>query len=965
MLTNKCRLPDASVTSAGITEDVAALGQIGAGGTEFLNWFGSPTGNPPSNWTIYGYGTPEYVRVLKAAMKAHLDNGLTFDYAMSNNGAVPAAYNNPGLAWALKSSNITIKNGNYTGKLPGWGSGEFLAAQTYAVLSLESVLDDVASPWGPPKRYPQYTISNASVMDISSLVTSNGTITVTADEVKNAHSYVLQSWYMYQPLGREIIAASNPSSYLYNGSLYVDHFSATGAKVITDFLQKHVLVDGAKELLQEVGHYLWEDSVEIPATTFWTPGLEEIFEREHGVSSIRALAKTASDYSKYTIIPYLPLLQSVAGYQADQPVVSVRTDTIDGGAGVVDDFLSTLTGRLQSYYEYIVDWTHSLGLEFSGQMGYNLPVDMLQVVPVADAPECETLSFQNQIDPFLQFSGPADLSGKQIISIELGADYRTPFSQTWKRLLNDAKHSFVGGVNQVVIHGADYTHNFTQTTWPGYTTHNYDYPEHSRRQPGWQVGHPQALGYLSRVQWVLQSGTPKLDLAFWDKQTPQAGYPFPLYRPLDLVNAGYTYEYLSPENFALENAYVSGGLLAPIRQAFKALVVRGNDTFTPDGVHHLVKYAKAGLPIIVSGPMDSKYATAKKAEIESANESFKNLLNYGNVHQVPYENLTRNIAALGIQPRSRIQSNGTWYTRWRQLSNGDVYVFLYNDGDYSNGTVSFHNSGTPYSLNAWTGEETPIVEYVRSGGCTTISLELQNEETRIIKFTNLEALKVHALSSAAAVLGYKASKDSLQAQVTASKSSTVSLSSGKMVRIGRVCAGPTRKLTSWNLTIEQWGPPDDFFNLEISSKKVNITANHPEGSLQSWYNLGLTNVSGIGYYTANFSWSSSKCNSRDTGAYLFLPSVDHGIAGFLNGKPLPNFDITNPRLDISSYLAPGTNSLVLKVSSTLWNGIIPYWGKIRTAGGGPASALSVLPAVQHYGIIGEVTIVPYELVRLV
>jgi hypothetical protein len=77
-------------------------------------------------------------------MQAHLDDGLTFDYAMSNNGAVPAKYNDPGLAWTLVwcdciilmleltalqiSKNVKIRNGNYTGKLPGWGTRKFLAA---------------------------------------------------------------------------------------------------------------------------------------------------------------------------------------------------------------------------------------------------------------------------------------------------------------------------------------------------------------------------------------------------------------------------------------------------------------------------------------------------------------------------------------------------------------------------------------------------------------------------------------------------------------------------------------------------------------------------------------------------------------------------------------------------------------------------------------------------------------------
>lgn len=41
-----------------------------------------------------------------------------------------------------------------------------------------------------------------------------------------------------------------------NGSYVVDHFSARGgAQTVTDFWEKFILVNGTKELLQEVGNY--------------------------------------------------------------------------------------------------------------------------------------------------------------------------------------------------------------------------------------------------------------------------------------------------------------------------------------------------------------------------------------------------------------------------------------------------------------------------------------------------------------------------------------------------------------------------------------------------------------------------------------------------------------------------------------------------------------------------------------
>ena len=102
------------------------------------------------------------------------------------------------------------------------------------------------------------------------------------------------------------------------------------------------------------------------------------------------------------------------------------------------------------------------------------------------------------------------------------------------------------------------------------------------------------------MQWVTQSGVPRFDLALWLKNetwnTKESKY-----LPPDLNAAGYTYQYLSPDNLALPNAFVANGQLAPDAQSFSAFVVRANDSLTVDGVEKLAEFANAGLPIVFSG----------------------------------------------------------------------------------------------------------------------------------------------------------------------------------------------------------------------------------------------------------------------------------------------------------------------------------------------------------------------------
>ena len=141
---------------------------------------------------------------------------------------------------------------------------------------------------------------------------------------------------------------------------------------------------------------------------------------------------------------------------------------------------------------------------------------------------------------------------------------------------------------------------------------------------------------------------------------------------------GWSYEYLSPDNLVAEpEAYVKDSVLAPERQAFKALILRGNDTLTVRGVQKVVDYAHEGLPIIISGGVPfnlSGYNASGSTYVKSA------LASINNVHQVPAENLSASLLDLGFSPRTRTDSDRTWYTYWREDTQANkTYVFVHND----------------------------------------------------------------------------------------------------------------------------------------------------------------------------------------------------------------------------------------------------------------------------------------------
>lgn len=278
----------------------------------------------------------------------------------------------------------------------------------------------------------------------------------------------------------------------------------------------------------------WEDSLEIRSTISWTTGLPDRFECMFG----------------YDLRKYLPLVMfrnNNINLQNTEPgKMRCVLNTPDGGQGYVNDYRAALAEGYQEYLSSLSEWLRSLGLQLSSQVSYNMPMDMEASIPYVDAPECESLQFADNVDGYRQFSGPANLAGKNVISNELGAIFGKAYRFTIPELLFSMNRAVAGGVNQFVIHGLSYSGDYPQTTWPGYTAFRYAVSDmFSPKRPDWGHGLGAALDYMARIQHVQQTGMPRTDVAFFNKQSvtdPNAGT---IYQPKDLVSeGGFFFRYL-------------------------------------------------------------------------------------------------------------------------------------------------------------------------------------------------------------------------------------------------------------------------------------------------------------------------------------------------------------------------------------------------------------------------------------
>jgi hypothetical protein len=253
----------------------------------------------------------------------------------------------------------------------------------------------------------------------------------------------------------------------------------------------------------------WEDSVELRSNMSWTPSLPTIFKEKYG----------------YSLKKYLPLVMFAnnnIGLQTSMPgKVQCLLNTPDQGVGYINDFRGALVEGNRRYLVALNTWVNSvLKLQFSTQVGYNLPVDMEALIPLVDAPECESLGFGDNIDGYRQYTGPAVLSGKRVISNEMGALSLETYRYNVSSLLWSINRAVAGGVNQFVIHGQSYTGNYYGTTWPGHNSFSYFYSEMwSNKQPVWDNGFSDFINYVGRLQYSQQTGILVTDVAVYDKQS--------------------------------------------------------------------------------------------------------------------------------------------------------------------------------------------------------------------------------------------------------------------------------------------------------------------------------------------------------------------------------------------------------------------------------------------------------------
>lgn len=545
---------------------------------------------------------------------------------------------------------------------------------------------------------------------------------------------------------------------------------------------------------------------------------------------------------------------------------------------------------------------------------------------------------------------------------------------------------------------------------PEYTQYGDYMPMIARTQAVLQQGQAQIDLAVLRTDYAYNNGRPNVD----NMRHGKAAY----FKDLELQDNGYTYDYFAPEILENKNVkYSKKDGLIPENVGYQAVVIY-QDSIRLESAKAILTLAQHGLPVVVvNGLVETlsstrSYLNAKasvhtlgndgtdadlakvmaqlaklpnvkvvNADVpQSATSPDPSAPDYEQTYYYGKTGVYDALQQLGVRPRAEYaQPNQTILTAMRKTKD-TVYLWAYNymdkRGDYNNVPIDAETAtanigvdalGKPYRIDTWTSDIEPLATYQSSGGRTSFDVTLAPGQTTVIAIdlTNKAAAPLRSTNAPQGVV----TADGAAILATESGSYTATLADGSRVTT-KITVPADVDLTNsqWNLVLDSWTPGDKVTMTEAregyTTKEVYYTTKKTDINvgttpLVAWKDMTFTaqnpaTVSGVGTYSTTFSLPSTWGPSN--GAYLNIGSTGGALAQvWVNGQKITGYDFIAGRIDVSSALKPGTNTVQIQVASSLRN-------QMRALGYPDLPAANTVEgAVASYGLQGNVSLDTYTI----
>jgi hypothetical protein len=739
------------------------------------------------------------------------------------------------------------------------------------------------------------------------------------------------------------VMSGGSSITIYNRSYATDYFSEKGIGKVFEFWNKHILDEEMLALLKENGSKngtsIFEDSIEIHAESpMWTGNLLEEFKKFNGY-----------DAAKYA--PVIAMLASrpegIPGMGGGGPVSSSPSFDESSEAGRIKEDYNLLLGNLYAtkHAASVSKWAASFNYTYRAQ-GYSLTgLDIAGAAAALDVPEGDNSSSGDGVRNLV---AAVHVKGGKMMSME-STTFSVNLSSTWATVLKELNRDYSHGINRSILHGSAFARTFNRynSSWPGWNFWNFS--SWNARQIHFDDVDTFS-GYVARTQTLFQNGKPKVDLAIL--LGTEASFNIQSGNSMQtLLDKGYSYDLLSEALLKLNSAKAENGVLCPSGPAYKAIIAREARIFSAKTIQSLIEYAKNGLPIILYNcDIQRVYGTNRSDNNDTLlAKNLAELMKLSTVKTVKTQDeILTILSGLGVIPAASYTASGL-EASGREASEGNYYYLFNNSNNRLETDVALKGKGAPYLLNAWTGEIIPLGCYNSSDGGVRANIKLEPKEAAIVaiagdtaEFPKVKNVYVTSVNGGEAVydqgnIVHRAEKFGTYS-ISFSDKTQKTITADKMPENVGLAGG-------WSLKLESWGPDPDGNRVDptLSAKKTISFEGIP---LSAWPKLPATNrqlttlgvksmshVSGIGYYSKTFVLPSDW--NQNMGAYLrFEHGSDMITEVTINDSRIDNVNQLTNTVDVGPYLKSGSNSLAVKLDTTLKNRIDAEGGGSSGPGGG-------------------------------
>ncbi|MBB6390537.1 glycosyl hydrolase [Microbacterium thalassium] len=736
------------------------------------------------------------------------------------------------------------------------------------------------------------------------------------------------------------VMSGGASVTIHNRSYATDYFSAEGAQKLFDFWDDHILDDEMIALLKENGKQgtsIFEDSIEIHADSpLWTADLIDEMGETNG----------------YDASAYAPILAMGS---------ATSFDDVDLATRILEDKNLALGELYETEHASLIsDWTSTFDYTYRAQAYTLAGLDIAAAAAAVDIPEGDN---STSGDGLRNIAAAVNLADGSLLSMET-TTFSADINSTWQTVAREVNRDLSHGVNRSIFHGSAFARTFNdyRDDWPGWNfvcCGNRSFSSYNARQIWWDDADTFS-GYVARSQAVMQAGEADVDLAVL--LGTNTGFQIQNGNSMQvLLDEGFSYNLLSEALLDEPSAVVDGGVLAPDGPAYDALIVRQADRMSAPAVQKLADYADAGLPVILYDSEISRvYGTQKPGNTDAdLAAAIADLTTKSNVAVVDTQiEVAATLAGWGIEPDAQHEQPELEASH---RADGDVdYYYLYNANGSATmygATVSLAGTGKPYALDAWTGEVTPITEYRVEDGRVTVTVDLEQRDAAIIALVGDDTaggLHAESLDGATAVFQ---NDNTLVVRTTEAGSYAIDGSGDKDTTIEVAAApAPVSLSDGWSLTLESWGPDPERNDVDPTLSSTE-TVTFDDIALGSWSDLPATSdqldelgvdsmndVSGIGWYTKTFTLPKGWTGS--VGSLIEIGHSDDMIAEItVNGKAFDDVDHFTGTIDAGSVLHQGTNTIEIKLDSTLGRRMVAE-GRINSSQSYGLQSVSLVPYVQ-------------------